>query len=168
MQKPVTPRGSGNDNLFKHAGIAFLIAVLVYVVSYSWIEARRHRQGPWQLSFSTNGAGNPLIQINQSKLGLTNVEMVFDGEKLSPTDELTNTVIFARPRPVPFKIAFAECVFMDTTFLPGSLTFRAYGHEFEMLPRFLMLDHEPHPWKSGERIALSPLPLNPTNSAPAR
>jgi hypothetical protein len=43
---------------------------------------------------------------------------------------------------------------MDTTFLPGTLTLRAFGHEIEFLPRVMIIDHEEHPWKPGETIEL--------------
>jgi hypothetical protein len=43
---------------------------------------------------------------------------------------------------------------MDPTFLPGTLTFRLFGHEIELLPRVLMLDHQEHLWRSDEVIRL--------------
>jgi len=37
---------------------------------------------------------------------------------------------------------------MDTTFLPGTVAFQLFGHEIELLPRVLIIDHEEHPWHS--------------------
>ena len=45
---------------------------------------------------------------------------------------------------------------MDTTFLPGTLTFQFFGHEIELLPRVLVLDRQEHPWRSGEVVTVIP------------
>jgi hypothetical protein len=47
---------------------------------------------------------------------------------------------------------------MDTTFLPGTLTFRLFSHELELLPRVLIIDHEEYPWVPGTNIVLHPAP----------
>jgi len=44
--------------------------------------------------------------------------------------------------------SFGRCVFMDNTFLPGTLTFQLFGHEIELLPRVMMIDHEERSWRS--------------------
>jgi hypothetical protein len=46
---------------------------------------------------------------------------------------------------------------MDTTFLPGTVTFELFGHEIELLPRVLMIDHEERPWLSNHPITLYPV-----------
>ncbi|HSU55054.1 MAG TPA: hypothetical protein VLT36_13425, partial [Candidatus Dormibacteraeota bacterium] len=135
--------------------IAFGIAIVVYVISYSWIEHRRTHKGPWQVTFTTNSVGAPLLIVNQSNLGLTNVPIVLPpttssttnvpGTKASP---LPVSLTFQAPKPVPYPVPFGQCIFMDTTFLPGTLTFNLGGHEIELLPRTVILDHEEHSWKS--------------------
>jgi hypothetical protein len=142
-----------SDNPARHFIIPFLIAVAIYAISYSWIEHRRARNGPWSVAFTNAPAGMPEIVINQAKIGVTNVQIVFPGETMAPTNT-QRTILFGQARAVPFDVPFGKCVFMDPTFLPGTLTFRLFGHEIELLPRVLMLDHHEHPWKNGEIISL--------------
>ena len=117
------------DRPVKHFIFALLLALVCYVVCYQAIEHRRTRNGPWQVTFTRTTAGEPLLVINQPKLGITNVQICFGGETLSPS---TNTVTlrFSQPQPVPHEVPFGKCVFMDTTFLPGTSGARAPGFEF--------------------------------------
>ena len=141
------------DHPAKHFIIPLLIAVVIYAVSYTWIEHNRTRKGPWVIAFTNSIAGAPAILINQSKVGVTNVQLVFLAEKTGLTNS-PKTVVFDRPHEVPFDVPFGQCIFMDPTFLPGTLTFRIFGHEIELLPRVLMVDHEEHRWRGGEIIEL--------------
>jgi hypothetical protein len=93
----------------------------------------------------------PAIVVNQPSLGLTNVTLVFEG-KTVVTSTNSVDVAFRVPKQTPFQVAFAECVFEDLTFLPGTVTLQAYDHEIELLPRVLVIDQQEHPWKSGEAI----------------
>jgi hypothetical protein len=142
-----------SGGLFKHLTIAFVIALALYAFAYHAIEHRRNRNGPWQIAFTNDPVGRPALQINQAALGLTNVLLVFDGEQLSPTNNL-ESLVFDTPKPVPYPVPFGRCVFMDTTFLPGTLTFQMFGHELELLPRVMILDHEERQWFSGENVVL--------------
>ena len=155
-----------SDNPLKHFAFAFLLALAIYAVFYRGIEHRRARNGPWQVTFTNDPAGAPAILINQPRLSIRDVQISFPGEALSSTNAaITNrqlagtkpgevgqtisafgTLIFSRPRQVPYDVPFGKCVFMDTTFLPGTVTFQLFGHEIELLPRVLMIDHEEHPW----------------------
>jgi len=141
------------DNPIKHFALAFCLALVCYLVFYNWIEHRRTRKGPWQMSFTNDAAGTPRMIINQPALGLTNIELVFPGQIITNRNVL-GTLSFAQPRPVPHEVGFATCVFMDTTFLPGTLTFRVFGHEVEFLPRTMIIDHEERAWTSGRTIEL--------------
>jgi hypothetical protein len=143
-----------SDNPAKHFIIPLAIALVLYAISYSWIEHRRARNGPWAVAFTNAPGGVPEIVIDQPKVGVSNVQIMFSGEKLTPTNTPV-TVRFGQARSVPFDVPFGKCVFMDPTFLPGTLTFHLFGHEIELLPRVLMLDHQEHPWRSGEVIKLA-------------
>jgi len=142
-----------SDNPIKHFAFAFVIALLIYFVAYSSIEHRRTRKGPWQVTFTKSSNDEPRIIINQPKLGLKNVEILFAGATSSVTN-VSTTLQFGQPRPVPYEVPFGRCVFMDTTFLPGTLTFQFFGHEIELLPRVLIVDHQEHPWHSDSTLAL--------------
>jgi hypothetical protein len=120
-----------SDGPMKHLLLAFLLAVICYAFFYNSIEHRRTRKGPWKVAFSTSPEGWPQMRIDQPKLAITNVEISFLEE---PADSNRNlgTILFNQPQPVPYDVPFGKCIFMDTTFLPGTVTFRIYGHEIEL------------------------------------
>jgi hypothetical protein len=140
-----------SDRPWRHFLLAFVIAVVLYAVAYSAIEHRRTRKGPWQIAFTTGPRG-PLVTVNQPGLGITNVQISFPGQRA--TNSVSPPAGFATPQPVPYDVPFGKCLFMDTTFLPGTLTFNWFGHEIEFLPRVMVIDHEEHAWRSGEVIEL--------------
>ena len=149
------------DNPARHFIITFIIALALYVISYGWIEHRRYRKGPWEITF-TNNAAAPALIINQPALGLTNVTLVFEGGSTNAapleSNNASNQPIrleFRTPRQTPFDVPFGKCVFEDLTFLPGTVTFQMFGHEIELLPRVLIIDQKEHPWQSGEATVLN-------------
>jgi hypothetical protein len=174
------------DNPLKHFVCAFLLALVIYAVFYASIERRRARNGPWQVTFTNDPAGSPAVLINQSRLSISNVQISFPGETFSSAKvTITNpaltalkpgddgpplnagvTLIFDQPRQVPYDLPFGKCIFMDTTFLPGTVTFQFFGHEIELLPRVLMIDHEEHPWRPREAISLRRARVLPEASKP--
>ena len=153
-----------SDGVAKHLILAFVLALICYGAFYGAIEHRRTRKGPWRVAFTKGAGGVPVIVIDQPRLGITNVQISFPGQPLPPTSPpstshspqsiVTTTLFFAQPRPVPYAVPFGECVFMDTTFLPGTVTFRLFEHEIELLPRTLIIDHREHPWQAGAAIVL--------------
>jgi hypothetical protein len=85
-------------------------------------------------------------------------------EQQAPSSNALGTMIFSQPQPVPFPVPFGKCIFMDTTFLPGSITFQLYGHLVELLPRVLVIDHQERPWISDSVNALHPLETRPVSA----
>jgi len=148
------------DNPARHFIIAFVIAVLGYVLFFYFIENRRTRKGPWQVTFTNTAGGNPEITINQPALSISNVQIEFANVAVTNQLSITNnersiTLLFSKPKPVPYDVPFGKCVFMDTTFQPGTLTLQFFEHEIELLPRVLVIDRQEHQWKSGEIITLA-------------
>jgi hypothetical protein len=137
----------------KHFVLAFLLALAGYIVFYQFIEHRRSRNGPWQVVFTNSAAGGPAIVINQPRLAISNVQISFAAPSLIVTSSPT-TVVFGQPKAVPYEVPFGKCVFMDTTFLPGTLTFQLCGHEIELLPRVLVIDRQEYPWRPDATFAL--------------
>src|SRR6267378_294336 len=145
------------DNLAVHLSVAFVIALAVYIVAYRGIEGRRTRRGPWEITFAKSPDGHPELVVDQPNLSLTNVQIIFSNEMVSTNSTNSNfpsRLEFNTPRPVPFQLPFGKCIFMDATFLPGTLTLSLFGHEIEFLPRVMIIDHEEHPWRTDEQIAL--------------
>jgi hypothetical protein len=174
------------EGLAKHFILAFLLALVGYIIFYQTIEHRRTRKGPWQVTFTRSSAGTPTITIAQSRLGITNVQLSFPGEILPATNAAgalvyeqahlnspaTNhespitALLFSQPRPVPYDVPFGKCVFMDTTFLPGTITFDLFGHEIELLPRVLIIDRQEHRWQPDLTITLPHAPSAPPKASP--
>jgi len=142
-----------SDGPLKHFAIAFLIAAACYAVFYPTIENRRVRKGPWEVTFTNTNEGVPIVVINQPKLSITNVQLSFPDQPALPAHAGTN-LTFAQPREVPYKVPLGQCVFMDTTFLPGTVTFQLAGHEIELLPRVLIIDRQERPWVCDQTITL--------------
>lgn len=141
-----------SDNPLRHFAIPFGIAVLVYIIFYTGIEHRRTRNGPWQVTFTNDAAGAPALLINQPKLGITNLQITFNGETNAYS---TNALlVLAIPKPVPYDIPFGKCVFMDTTFLPGTIVFDVFGHEIQLIPRVLTIDKKEIPWQSNTTMGV--------------
>ena len=151
----------------KHILYAFLLALIGYIIFYVAIEHRRTRNGPWQVTFTRSAAGEPALVINQPKLAITNVQVSFS-QANSATATNPATLLFRQPQPVPYDVPFGKCVFMDTTFLPGTLTFRLFGHEIELLPRVLIIDHQEHPWRPDATLILPPSQAAPEAGAPRK
>ena len=136
----------------KHLVFAFVIALVLYVSFYRAIEHRRTRNGPWQVAF-TNALGAPALVINEPKLAISNVTIRFPGR---PPSSSNSFIVFDPPQPVPFDVPFGQCIFMDTTFQPGTVVFTIFGHEIQLLPRVLTIDKVEQPWQSGTTIDLRP------------
>jgi hypothetical protein len=141
-----------SENPLKHVAIPFLIALLIYVVFYFGIENRRTHKGPWGVTFTNDASGTPTLIINQIKVGITNLQITFPGE----TNHVQSTPLnLSQPQQVPYDVPFGTCVFMDTTFLPGTVVFNLFGHEIQLIPRVLTIDKKEIPWESGKTIAVS-------------
>ena len=143
------------EGVAKHFLLAFLLALAVYLLFYQAIEHRRIRKGPWKVTFTTGASEAPAILINQHPLGITNVLIIFSGRTLPATNGRV-TLAFRQPKPVPYQVPFGNCVFMDTTFLPGTLTFQMFGHEIELLPRVLIIDRQEYIWRSDANFTIPP------------
>ena len=144
----------------KHITYAFLLALVAYVVCYAAIEHRRTRNGPWQITFQRSNDGAPALLINQPRLSITNVQVRFTGDT-APAPMAAVNVDFQEAQPVPFEVPFGKCVFLDTTFLPGTVAFQLFGHEIELLPRVLIIDRQEHPWRPGSIVNLQPASPGP-------
>jgi hypothetical protein len=127
-----------------------LLAVAIYTAGFAFDQHLRTRRGPWLVAFTTGPSGDPAVVVNQPKLNIVNLRIVFAGETAT---HAPGTVVFDTPqKPVPF----GHVKFEDLTYLPGTVTFDFFGHEIELLPRTLYLNRRAHAWKSDETITLTP------------
>ena len=141
-----------SDIKLKSVGLVFVVVLALYAAVFAGIEYRRHKNGPWEVEFVTDAAGQPAIWIAQAHLGIGAVEVIFAGERVAQTN-LQERVRFERVlRPLPF----GKRIFEDLTFLPGTETYDFFGHEVELLPRVLIVNRREIPWQSGRRLELRP------------
>ena len=142
----------------KSIAVTFVLALVFYVIAYSWLSKRQTGKGPWQVTFTKDLGGTPEIVVNQPALGISNVTVRFQEEKLAPTNSV-GTVAFTKPNlPVPF----GALLFDDLMFLPGTITLDLFGHEVELLRRVLVLNRREVTWQSDAVYSLAP-----TNKLPA-
>ena len=142
-----------------------MIALVVYAISFKWIEGRRTRNGPWEITFTAGISNPPTLTINQTNLQIQNVKITFPNQQ-SPATNIT--LSFEMAQQVPFDIPFGRCSFMDTTFLPGTRVFELYGHEIQLIPRVLTIDRKELPWISGTTIALTNAGILTSTNQPAK
>jgi hypothetical protein len=134
----------------KHFIFAFLIALAVYVVSFSGCEYFSTRHGPWQVAF-TNETSVPTLIINQPGLQITNLKISFPKVTAPPVNQTTR---FDQAQEWPFDVPFGQCVFEDIRSLPGTVVLKMFGHEIQLLPRTLTIDKVEQPWLSNTNIVL--------------
>jgi hypothetical protein len=133
-------------NILKHFAIAGLIAIVFYVVGYSWLEHKRVDKGPWQITFRTDGAGTPEILIAQSNL---NIFQTVSFPSARTNANISKSIIFGQDPP---ELPFGQLIYQDPTFLPGTVTMKMFGHDVELLPRILTIDKKQYSWPSGDII----------------
>jgi hypothetical protein len=148
---------------WKHIVPVFWCALLLYAAAYTALEHLRTRKGPWQVTFISEPGHAPALIVSQPALGISNAAITFPGASAPATNI---TLRFSQPYPVPFDEPLGRCLFMDTTFLPGTLVFNLYDHEVQLIPRVLTIDRVEYPWKSDTTLTVTNRPFL-TNSAPA-
>jgi hypothetical protein len=135
-----------SEGMLRQVLIVFLLALVLYAVTYGFIEHMRTRNGGWQVTFSADSRGTPSLSVDQAKLGIRDVQLLFPNQHISLTN-FTSTVVFDDPRAT--NTPFGKVIYVDTTFLPGSVVFELFGHEVQIIPRVLLLDRKEFSWRSG-------------------
>ncbi len=129
-----------------------IVSLVFYVAFFAWMQHRRYRHGPWEVTF-TQVDHAPALLINHPKFGITNVSILFPGGGL--TTNLPQTIRFQHGQVAPLDLPFGKCVFLDTLFLPGTAACEMFGHQIQLMPRTLTIDHVARPWAAGEKILLT-------------
>ncbi len=144
--------------MFLLVGVFTLVG---YFSVFTWVENNRRKDGPWEITF-TQVDNSPALLVNHAKLGLTNITIVFPDAVA--TTNASQTVRFEHGRVAPFDLPFGECVFLDTLFLPGTVTVKVFSHEIQVMPRTMTINRVEHAWSPGEKILLTNRP--PTTLTP--
>jgi hypothetical protein len=137
-----------------NALLGFLAAIALYLAIFYGIEHRRVRNGPWRVAFeNADGAGTPMLIVNEPSLKISNLRIRFPGQSAPQTNAV---LIFDRAQEVPYDVPFGQCVFQDVLFQPGTVVFSLFGHEIQLLPRALTIDKKEHPWRSETALEVRP------------
>jgi len=139
------------DRLSRHLLIAFLLSLALYVGAYWFIQSRRVADTPWVVTFHTIGNGQPEIEIRQESRQLGPVRVRIAAAHQTPSVE-QQEVVFNEPKPVPFAVPMGQCIFQDTTFLPGTVVLEISGIRLQMLPRVLTIGTNEFPWTRNSLI----------------
>ena len=150
------------DGLGKHLLIAFGAALAFYLGAFALDTHLRTRQGPWRVTFIAAGTNHPVLLINEPRLGISNVRLVFPGEH-APAG--TNTVTFDAPAKA---VPFGERIYDDLMILPGAVSFNFFGHGVELLPRTLIVNQRQVAWRNDAVIELKPGEKPASKPAPNR
>ena len=138
------------DGLVRPLLIGLGLALIIYFGAFSFLQHSRVRKGGWIVTFTSDPAAIPSLRVAQPYLGITNVSFVFPGAHLDKPG-WQQTIVFDQPIT---NAPFGKVIYIDTTFLPGAIVFDLFGHEIQLLPRVLLLDHREVPWKSGREFSL--------------
>lgn len=139
------------DNIFKHAAIAFILALIGYSLFYSCDSRLRTHKGSWIVDFTVTTNNEPLLIINQPALKIENVRIQLAGESATNTQKGVHF-----DKPVGIELPYGRVRFHDLTYLPGTITLDVYGHEVELLPRALFLNIQEIPWQNNSLHVLTP------------
>lgn len=144
------------DALWRHLLIVFGLVLVFYVAGFGGAQYWRQRQGPWIVDFGTDAQNHPRLVVSHPRLEIEGVAVVFPDAKLD-APPVPRQVAFDIPSKAE-TIPFGTVKFIDTTFLPGTVTFDLFGHEVELLPRVLIVDKQEHPWESDQTLSLTNVP----------
>jgi hypothetical protein len=137
------------DALWIRLPALFVFVAAAYFTAFNWIEHRRHVHGGWEVTFSRE-AGVPSLAIAQKSLHISDCKIRFPGGAVTNLN-LPQTVVFDAPdKTIPFGVI----PFSDLTFLPGTVTFKLFGHTVELVPRVLGIDGREQAWFSGPPLDL--------------
>lgn len=139
-----------SDGIGKHLIFAFVLALVLYLGVFGLIQYYRNVKGPWHVTFQTDAEGRPSVSASQQQLNISNVSFVFPEVHIALTN-FSSRVVFDSPIT---NIPFGKVLFLDTTFLPGTVTLELFGNEIELLPRVLVLNKKEIAWKSGATFPL--------------
>jgi len=140
----------------RHILTAFALSVVLYGVGYWFIESRRVANTPWIVRFDITESGQVTqIQIRQDSLALGPTTIRFDALP-SGTSNAIEELVFNNPRPVPFDVPGGRCVFLDTTFLPGTVVLEFGTNSVQLLPRTMTVGHDEIPWRANATFLLRP------------
>jgi hypothetical protein len=128
----------------------FAGAVVVYFAAFTVIEHLRTRKGGWAVTFRGDSSGAPSLSVSQSYLAISNVVFAFPNAQAGQSN-FAQTVVFDQPIT---NIPFGRVIYLDTTFLPGSVVLDLFGEEIQLLPRRFLVNQREYRWKSETTLTL--------------
>jgi hypothetical protein len=140
---------ASRDGLLRPLAVAAVLAVVFYIAAFWGIEHWRAAEGPWEITFLSDGAGRPSLDISQPALKISE-RLSFPDEKVARLN-LAERVNF---RDSVTNLPFGELLQQDPLHLPGTIAMRLFGRQVQVLPRTLIVDKTEHPWQAGGEIVV--------------
>ena len=137
---------------WKSVVLTFVGALIFYFAAYAWLSKRQTGRGPWRVNFATNSSGTPRLIIEHSTLGISNLTIEFNAERVPPTNT-TGVVAFTRPKQMT---PFGAVAYDDLMFQPGIVALDCFGHLVEMAPVALGLNGVRIGWTNNTAYSLFP------------
>ena len=141
------------ERLWPKVAAVFAVTLAGYLTVYHFIESRRTKHSPWNVSFESDPRGDVTLAIIQQSLNLGPVELHLLGASTNGVLARTN-LVFDTPRPFPHPTPVGECVFADLTFLPGTVALRIGGSDIQMLSRILTVGTNEISWKNANGLVI--------------
>lgn len=139
------------DGLFKILATGFLLALVLYLGAFKWIDYQREHKGPWIIEFTTDSNGVPSLTVSQAFLKIPPHRLTFPETTVTETN-YQRSIKFDH---AVSKVPFGELVFQDPLYLPGSAVFNFWGHEVQIIPRTLIVDRKEIPWNSTTNMTVT-------------
>lgn len=138
------------DRLWIHLALVAAGALLVYAAVFAWVEHRRTRLGPWEITFVHEPPEAPRLLINHQRLGIRDVTVTLPTLTNSPATNVT--MQFGPGRETPFEVPFGRCTHQDPLFLPGVVALELGQQRIQIFPRALNVNEVEHAWETGLRL----------------
>jgi hypothetical protein len=138
------------DRLWCHLAIALAGAVVLYIAMFLWLEHRRTRLGPWEVTFVHQPPASPRLIVAQPRLNISDVQIALPTHLTATATNVT--LRFDAGRTVPFEVPFGQCTYQDPLFLPGVVALDVGGQKIQMFRRALSINGVEHAWEPGLRI----------------
>ena len=129
----------------------FLGTLISYILLWKGMEHLRLHNGPWVVNFRTDTNSTARLTINNHKKGITNAVISIANIPVQNTI-VNKDVSFTN---VNEELPFGKFIYHDLMFLPGVVTFSAFGNEIELMKRALIVNRKEIPWSPAPDLKIS-------------
>ena len=140
-----------SEGIIKQFALLLLFVLVGYALIFGCNRYLSVRKGPWELTFSSQSDGTPILIVDQPALGIVDATIRFEGESVVPGKPML--VLFDERNPT---IPFGKVLYANYNRMPGLVTLELFGHEIELIHRALIMNFREYEWESGAIYPLKP------------